>query len=126
MMWGVMVEDQAKQRDRELARQVGARLAARRKALRLTQDQLAERLGIEKESVSRLETGFVSPSLGRLSTLAEALDVSLLDLLRDVSDRPQDQAASLTAAIAGLPVRQRALVVRTATELAAILQDGAE
>ncbi|WP_196248103.1 hypothetical protein [Ralstonia solanacearum] len=45
-----MVEDQAKQRDRELARQVGARLAARRKALRLTQDQLAERLGIEKEA----------------------------------------------------------------------------
>ncbi|KFX81281.1 hypothetical protein KR99_24350 [Ralstonia solanacearum] len=68
----------------------------------------------------------MSPSLGRLSTLAEALDVSLLDLLRDVSDRPQDQAASLTAAIARLPVRQRALVVRTATELAAILQDGAE
>ncbi|HDR9284308.1 TPA: helix-turn-helix transcriptional regulator [Burkholderia vietnamiensis] len=119
------MDDQAKQRDRELARQVGACLAARRKALRLTQDQLAERLGIEKESVSRIETGFVSPSLGRLSTLAEALDLSLLDLLRDVSDRPKDQAAALTAAITDLPPRKRALVMRTATELAAILRDDA-
>jgi len=117
------VEDQAKMRDRELARSIGGRLKTRRKALRLTQDQLAERLGIEKETVSRLETGFVTPSIGRLSTLAEALDLSLEELLRDVSDRPADQAGSLIAAIQTLPAEERALVIRTATDLASILND---
>ena len=116
------MKDQAKQRDKQLARLVGARLAARRKALGLTQAALAERLGIEKESISRLETGFVSPSLGRLATLAEALDFPMEGLLRDVSPHPDDQAASLTAVIRDLPERQRAFVLRTASELADILR----
>lgn len=119
------MEDQAKQRDKELSRAVGMRLAARRKELGLTQAALAERLGIEKESVSRLETGFISPSLGRLSTLADALDFPLENILRDVSVHPSDQAASLIKSIEELPDRKRALVLRTAAELAIILRDEA-
>ncbi|AIY39447.1 Transcriptional regulator [Collimonas arenae] len=116
------MDDQAKLRDKTLSKLVGARLAARRKELKLTQADLAEKLGIEKESVSRLETGVISASLGRLSTLADALDLSMESLLRDVSAHPSDQAASLIAAIEDLPEKKRALVLRTATELAMILK----
>ncbi|AIY43388.1 hypothetical protein LT85_4230 [Collimonas arenae] len=44
------------------------------------------------------------------------------NLLRDVSVHPSDQAASLIAAIEDLPEKKRTLVLRTATELAAILK----
>jgi len=117
------LEDQAKQRDKHLSKLVGARLAARRKELGLTQAELAERLGIEKESVSRLETGVISPSLGRLSTLAEALDFPMEGLLRDTSNHPSDQAASLMACLANLTEPKRALVLRMAIEFAAILNN---
>jgi transcriptional regulator with XRE-family HTH domain len=116
-----ILEDRAKQRDKHLSKLIGARLAARRKELGLTQAELAEKLGIEKESVSRLETGVISPSLGRLSTLAEALDFSMDNLLRDTSIHPGDQAANLIACIASLSEPKRALVLRMATEFAAIL-----
>ncbi|MDR2744643.1 MAG: helix-turn-helix transcriptional regulator [Desulfovibrio sp.] len=38
-------------------------MAAQRKLANMTQVQVADRLGIEKETVSRLETGVIPPSL---------------------------------------------------------------
>lgn len=58
----------------------GARIRELRKAQGLTQDQLAEILGIEQKYVSLIEHGKSYPSLDRLMRIAEALKVPLPSL----------------------------------------------
>ncbi len=50
---------------------------------RLTQEQLAEKLGRSVETVSNLERGISMPGDATLDRLAHALDVSIDDLLID-------------------------------------------
>ncbi|WP_232501797.1 helix-turn-helix domain-containing protein [Eggerthella sp. YY7918] len=56
---------------------IGANIQSRRKVLGLTQEQLAERLGVSRQTVTKWETGETSPDLANAGALAEALDVSL-------------------------------------------------
>lgn len=44
-----------------------------RKALNLTQEELASRIGTQKSNISRLESGNYNPSLDFLSKLAKGL-----------------------------------------------------
>ena len=48
----------------------------------LTQEQVAEALHVSGAAVSKWENGKCLPDLAKLETLAEVLDVSLLDLMR--------------------------------------------
>ncbi|MBR7799143.1 helix-turn-helix domain-containing protein [Undibacterium fentianense] len=77
--------------EKQLAREVGQIIATRRKAMKFTQAELAERMEIEKETVSRIETGHIAPTLARLAQIAKLLDCEISDLLKistpDVSDR---------------------------------------
>lgn len=63
-------------------KRLGRRVADQRKRARLTQAQLAERVGVTTETVSRLERGAVVPSLARLDSVATAVGVDLSDLFR--------------------------------------------
>ncbi len=65
-----------------LRKMVGRRIAQLRRALRLTQARLAEKVAIQPETISRLETGASMPSLERIAAVAAALDVELHDLFR--------------------------------------------
>lgn len=56
-----------------LARQ----LAARRRALHLTQTQLAERTGIDQAEISRIERGQANPTTATLGALTRALGVDI-------------------------------------------------
>lgn len=71
--------------DRVLRRrlQVGQLLRAERRHQNLTQDQLAERAGLDSKTVSRIENGVMSPILDHLLDLADALDVPPASLLPD-------------------------------------------
>jgi len=60
---------------------LGAAVRNRRQFLGLSQEQLAERAGVERKSVSRVETGAYSPSIDRLWDICDALEVSLPVLL---------------------------------------------
>lgn len=55
-----------------LARQ----LAAQRRALHLTQKQLADRVGIDQVEISRIEQGQANPTTATLGTLTRALGTS--------------------------------------------------
>ena len=57
---------------------VGMFLASLRKEKKLTQEQLAERLGVNSRSVSRWENGICMPDYALLPLLAKELDVSVL------------------------------------------------
>jgi len=71
---------------------LGARIRELRKAHGLTQDYLAEILGVEQQYVSLMEHGKRYPSLDRLIRIAEVLKVPLPTLfefvhLADETDR---------------------------------------
>lgn len=55
-------------------------LAALRKMKRLTQEEVAERVGVTRQAVAKWESGETVPDLDRCKRLAELFDVSLDDL----------------------------------------------
>ena len=59
------------------------RLKRFRKAKNLTQQELADQLGVSNKSVSRWESGGGYPDIALLAPLARALDVTVDDLLCD-------------------------------------------
>ncbi len=63
-----------------------------RKALGLSQEELAEKVGISVPHMSHIETGNTKLSLPVLVSLAQALEVRTDDLLYDV--QPTNRAAS--------------------------------
>lgn len=58
----------------------GKNIKALRDAKGLSQEELAEIIGIEYQSISRIETGMYFTSFENLQKIANALDVSLKDL----------------------------------------------
>ncbi len=69
--------------------EIGQRIRKFRKASGLSQDQLAEKVGISVTHMSHIETGNTKLSLPVLVSLAEALEVRCDDLLygRETSGR---------------------------------------
>lgn len=61
---------------------IGKFIASCRKKKKLTQEQLAEKLGITYKAVSKWETGKGFPDISILISLAEILEISLYDLLK--------------------------------------------
>jgi transcriptional regulator with XRE-family HTH domain len=60
---------------------VGARIRDARIHNNLTQEALAERIGVERRTVVRIELGITSPPLDRILTIARALEVPASSLL---------------------------------------------
>jgi putative transcriptional regulator len=56
---------------------------AKRKALGLSQEKLAEKAGCDRQSINRVENAAYSPSLDRVFKLADALGLSLSDLFEE-------------------------------------------
>ncbi len=63
-----------------LQRKLGQRIAALRKARKLTQEQLAEALSCSVEFISLVERGVNSPSVAGLEKFAKILKVEVKDL----------------------------------------------
>jgi transcriptional regulator with XRE-family HTH domain len=67
-----------------LKKTVGRQIKVLRKEKRLSQDELADMVGIEQSVLSKFERGAASPSLLRLALIAKALDTTLAELCRDI------------------------------------------
>ncbi len=87
----------------ELASIVGENISNRRKALGLTQAQLAEKLDMGPDSLSRIEKGVVAPRFPRLLEIAKILDCAVADLFRMDSDPLSVKLDSLTDMLRPLP-----------------------
>lgn len=61
--------------------QVGSKIANLRKDLNLTQDELANRLSVTRQALSKWETGISLPSVELIVTLCQLFDVTFEDLL---------------------------------------------
>ena len=88
---------------RKLAKRLGQQIAERRRDLSWTQDQLAERLGVDTETISRFERGVTVPALLTIEKLAGILKTSVANLLSEASISPSDQAIRISAWLASLP-----------------------
>ena len=56
---------------------LGEKIRQLRKAKKLTQEQLAEMIGIDEKHLSRIEKGYHSPKYSIMQKLANALDFNL-------------------------------------------------
>lgn len=90
---------------------VARAIAKRRVASGLTQEQVAEHLGIGVEAVSRIERGVALPTVVRLGELAEIFQCNIADLVAETSSRATDQASHLTRLLSKLGSGDRAIVV---------------
>lgn len=61
----------------------GQKIHKRRKELSLTLDKLAEMSGIAKASLCRIENGVNKGNIGTIGKIAQALGLSLDELVRD-------------------------------------------
>ncbi len=64
---------------------LGCHIAERRRRLGLTQGQVADRLGITPQAVSKWERGLACPDVVYLDDLATVLDVGIDELLTGAS-----------------------------------------
>lgn len=60
---------------------IGEAIKTARKAVPMTQKELAEKLGVSAVNISQLENGARTPKIETLQNIAKALGVSTLDLL---------------------------------------------
>lgn len=113
---------------------VGKRVRHRRWMVGMTQQQLAERVGIKFQQIQKYETGMNRISASRLWDISEALDVPVgffFDGLRDAAggsteDLPADiladkEALELVRSYYAIPETQR----KRLFELARVLSDAA-
>jgi len=104
-----MVEPQTE--EEVLLQRLGSNIQTRRRALGLTQAQLAERLGVETETISRFERGTHVPKLEKLVRLAGLLQTTLADLVAEEQQKPSDDATVISAWLAPLAQEDRAFVM---------------
>ncbi|WP_454018107.1 helix-turn-helix domain-containing protein [Azospirillum sp. Marseille-Q6669] len=93
----------------DLKRIIGMRVRARRVALNLTQEQVAEAIARTVETVSNLERGKAFPSLGMLEQIGRLLDLPLASLFEN---------AETTAATSPWRAEMRARLLVLADSLA--------
>lgn len=96
---------------------LGANIAERRKKLGWTQAELAERIGVDTETVSRFERGSNLPSLQRLEKLADVLKLPLYRLVAASSPRADDQSLILNEWISELTPKDREFALHTLKQL---------
>ena len=76
------------------AKKFGAFISDRRKQQHMTQAELAGKIGVTDKAVSRWERGLGFPDINTMEPLADALGISLLELMRsEVQDADNFQKA---------------------------------
>ena len=95
-----------------IARLTAENIVRRRKEAGLTQAQVAERLSVEKESISRMESGKIALSLERLQQFAEIYGCTVPDLVRDDSADLGAQVQTIADLLALLNSEERQAVIR--------------
>ena len=79
---------------------IGSYIAQKRRAQNLTQEQLAQQLGVSNKTISKWENGKCMPDYSIIQTLCDMLDVTLPELMdgedaEDSSARVYDDAQVL-------------------------------
>lgn len=90
---------------------IGAFIASMRKERNLTQEQLAQRLGVSNRSVSRWENGRTLPDISLMEDICDVLNITISELLhgeKEAADMETKEAVAVMAAMAQREWEQRA------------------
>jgi transcriptional regulator with XRE-family HTH domain len=104
--------------------EIGARIRSARQEQGLTQDELAQAIGVSRSAVAQWETGRAGQVMANLTRVATALDVGVEHLMVGADKRAPAQAATgdelaLLRLYRECAPDDRQLLLRTARRLAA-------
>lgn len=102
--------------------QLGRKIRSRRKQLGMTQEQLAEMLGVGHQALSRIEQGHIAPKMDRLPSLAKALQCTVADLFRPEDDSQSTYANRIADLFTGLPTPKQEFVFQHISSLVFLLK----
>jgi len=92
---------------------LGARIKELRKRAGLSQDQLAEKVGIESKYLSRIEVGKRQPSFETLENIADSLQVEMKELFDFAHhDSGAVSPEGIEKALAGASIEEMRLVFK--------------
>ncbi|MBI4449659.1 helix-turn-helix transcriptional regulator [Candidatus Uhrbacteria bacterium] len=114
-----------KARDPRLV-QLGAALSAARKANGVSQERLAERVGLSMNHVGAIERGETNPTVLVLVRIAEALGISLASLIAAIEGETSDKRAviaELDGYLTTRPLDEVTFVVGLARQVGPVLAD---
>ena len=80
----IRTQERQEQQAAPIRRSLGETIKAHRTRCGMSQEQLAERLQVSRQAVSKWETGTAEPSTSNLLALAKAFNISPEELLRDL------------------------------------------
>ena len=87
---------------------IGARIKDSREAVNMTQETLAEKVGVSRTHISVIERGVKAPKLETFVLIANVLGVSADTLLLNVVEKSCESSASeLSAMLEKLPRKER-------------------
>ena len=101
----------------EISVAVGKAIAERRKIARLTQQAIAEAIGVEKETVSRYESGETAQTVDRLAALSKILGCAVRDFFEEEKRDANKYVAAIEHMIAPLSDERQERVVRCVAEI---------
>lgn len=107
----------------EINQKIGQSIAKHRKVIGMTQAELAERLDLSLDAVSRLERGNIGLSVVRLFELAEIFSCETTDLLDEASHRPRDMARQLEGLLTRVDDIHRLKLVKVIEDLVNMLEN---
>ncbi len=111
-------------KEKRLAAQMGKAIAFSRQQKGLTQAELAEKIDVEQQTISRFERGVTLPPLGRLVDIADVLSCPLEDLVRVGSSRRDDKAQAMARAFENISDADLLLVSDMVEQLCSRLAKG--
>lgn len=95
-----------------ITKRVGINLAKVRQEARLTQEDLAGKVGVEPETISRIERGTTDPSLKRLEQFANAIGIGIEVLIGESEKEPLSAAQMISAHLQPLKQEDQDFVVQ--------------
>lgn len=103
----------------KIYRDIGARVRSVRLALKMTQAEVAERVGVDPSFYGQIERGANAPSLRTLFSIAEVLRVEPAELLPKVRGRAADPAlGALDTMLSRLKPAKRRVLMSVVRDLA--------
>lgn len=88
---------------------IGKFICAKRKEKNLTQEQLAEKLGVSNKTISKWENGKCMPDYAVVELLCEVLEITIAELLAGKENVPSPSMADNRAEIDALLYQQKQL-----------------
>ena len=103
----------------KLVELVGKNISSRRRALGITQKDLAAQLEITQDALNRMEKGKIAPKMGRLESIAEHLQCPVSSLFINENEAAHEKAKAITEIVSTMPGEMQDVIMNMVASAAA-------